>query len=161
MANPTSIAAGQRFGRLVAIMRVENSARGDQQWLFKCDCGTEIVRRAAHIAPGHTKSCGCLNRELSVSRMSLARAAASVADAPVTVNAPAVASTNDTERMLGDHRIRKLVEWYDEARYRRFSPVAIAAGELDAELRAVLRREVGPDQVEVEFGRVLRIARGG
>jgi hypothetical protein len=36
---------------------------------------------------------------------------------------------------------------------------ALAAGELDAELRAILRREVGPERVEAELARVLRIWR--
>jgi len=55
-------------------------------------------------------------------------------------------------------RVRQLAEWYSDRAYWHYSPAALAAGELDAELQAVLRREVGPDRAEVEFARVLRMA---
>jgi hypothetical protein len=154
--NATPIAAGQRFNRLVAIMRVKNSAAGNQQWLWKCDCGTEIIRRPTDITSGRTKSCGCLSRELSSSRYREAlasRMALTRADAPVAPVAPS------GPVILSDLQIRRHAEWYQERAYRRYSPAALAAGELDAELRERLRQEVGPDRAEVEFARILRIAR--
>jgi hypothetical protein len=74
------------------------------------------------------------------------------ADAPPV--APVAVSPNGTERGLSDLRIRQLAEWYAEASYRDYSPAAIAVGALDAELRAILRREVGSEGAEVEFVRV-------
>src|SRR5262249_54324994 len=65
------------------------------------------------------------------------------------------------ERSLSSLRVRELAEWYDDQAYRHYSPTALAAGALDAELRAILRKEVSPERVEVEFERVLPLRRGG
>lgn len=54
---------GQRFGRLVAIKRVENSASGQTRWLCKCDCGNEVVVQRYALSSGNTKSCGCYRKE--------------------------------------------------------------------------------------------------
>ena len=41
---------GQRFGRLIAVERVENSSRGSARWLCRCDCGRDtIVVSASYI----------------------------------------------------------------------------------------------------------------
>ncbi len=49
---------GQRIGRLVAVSRWK-SKKGHWHWLFKCDCGEEVV-----TLWGNAKSCGCLDREM-------------------------------------------------------------------------------------------------
>lgn len=58
---------GQRFGRLYVIKKVEPyvDKRGYTQcrWLCKCDCGKETVMRTTELKSGHSRSCGCLNRE--------------------------------------------------------------------------------------------------
>ena len=58
--------AGQRFGRLTVIERVE-SRRAQAQWRCVCDCGKETVVRSQDLRNGHTKSCGCYGLEVSVS----------------------------------------------------------------------------------------------
>lgn len=56
--------SGQRFGRLVAIKQVKNEHAGRAaMFLFKCDCGNYITTRASAVRSGHTKSCGCLQKE--------------------------------------------------------------------------------------------------
>lgn len=30
------------------------------KWLFKCDCGNEIIKNMENVLRSHTKSCGCL-----------------------------------------------------------------------------------------------------
>lgn len=57
---------GQRFGRLVVVSRAGNDKSGNYQWLCKCECGSETIVRGYSLRSGHTKSCGCLNRERSV-----------------------------------------------------------------------------------------------
>ena len=52
---------GQKFNRLTAIKYVGNS-----KWLFKCDCGKEIIVRTADAKSGNTKSCGCLQKETQI-----------------------------------------------------------------------------------------------
>mgnify|MGYP000409137109 CR=1 FL=1 len=53
--------AGERFGRLVAISPVK--AGEGVKWLCKCDCGGETITTASKLRSGHTKSCGCFQRE--------------------------------------------------------------------------------------------------
>lgn len=55
------------FGRLTVVGRAEDYTRPDgrheAQWNCKCDCGNEIIVRGYCITSGHTKSCGCLQKE--------------------------------------------------------------------------------------------------
>ena len=50
---------GMKFGKLTAIKRVENSKSGQTRWLCRCDCGNEVIVRAADLKNEHTISCGC------------------------------------------------------------------------------------------------------
>ena len=60
---PVKNEAGNKYGRLTVLERVENNYRGDAQWLCVCDCGNEIITRGIDLRSGHTKSCGCLQKE--------------------------------------------------------------------------------------------------
>lgn len=59
---------GQRFGRLVVVERVENSADGRARWLCRCDCGQSKTVLDEHLKKGRTKSCGCAKSESSSKR---------------------------------------------------------------------------------------------
>lgn len=61
----------QRFGSLVAIHAYGNDNYGRKTWLFKCDCGNEIVCSENNVATGNTKSCGCLKHRPSTKRKDL------------------------------------------------------------------------------------------
>lgn len=53
---------GQVFGRLTVIDRAEN--KGKQTiWRCRCECGNQLEVNAYNLKSGHTKSCGCINRE--------------------------------------------------------------------------------------------------
>ena len=56
---------GKRFGRLVVtqISSVKKNRR--VRWDCVCDCGNTSVVIGAQLRDGRTKSCGCLNREIS------------------------------------------------------------------------------------------------
>src|SRR5262252_8515840 len=54
---------GQRFGRLVAVERVENNRHNHAVWRWRCDCGNETVLPTGAVRTGNTRSCGCLRRE--------------------------------------------------------------------------------------------------
>lgn len=58
----------QRFGRLVVEGRSNNTVRGNPQWNCLCDCGTEKIISGGSLRNGSTKSCGCLNKELTILR---------------------------------------------------------------------------------------------
>jgi hypothetical protein len=69
---------------------------------------------------------------------------------------PVTASTNGGEQSLSSRRVQELADWYSDQAYWHYSPNALAAGALDAELRAILRKEVAPEHVEIEFERVMK-----
>jgi len=56
---------GQRFGRLVAIARLESASR-HTRWHCHCDCGVEKTILSTHLVRGLTRSCGC-NRGRAIS----------------------------------------------------------------------------------------------
>lgn len=62
--------SGQRFGLLVAkepvIIRTEKRTR--TKWMCLCDCGEKTVVTGSNLTSGHTKSCGCLNSQMTTER---------------------------------------------------------------------------------------------
>lgn len=54
---------GQKFGRLLVVSRAANTKAGMRRWVCQCDCGGTTVTTGAKLRSGHTKSCGCLNKE--------------------------------------------------------------------------------------------------
>jgi len=61
---------GEKFGRLTVLERVdvENS---HIYYLCECDCGKKKVVAKSSLINGDSKSCGCLNRELTINRNKL------------------------------------------------------------------------------------------
>lgn len=58
---------GQKFGRLTVIkFHSIDPIRKESQWLCRCECGNEVVVKGYKLTSGHTKSCGCLNRERTI-----------------------------------------------------------------------------------------------
>ncbi len=57
--------AGKRFGRLSVIEYAETDKHRRALWKCVCDCGQESVAAGANLLCGHTKSCGCLFREMN------------------------------------------------------------------------------------------------
>jgi hypothetical protein len=66
-ARRTGVATGDRFHRLTAVVpdRVVNTVTF---WRWRCDCGAETIAGVHKVRSGHTKSCGCFNREASRAR---------------------------------------------------------------------------------------------
>jgi|SRR5271165_627574 len=55
--------AGERFGRLLVLKRVENDRNSKARWECKCDCGRLSIVYGIALRSGDTRSCGCLQRE--------------------------------------------------------------------------------------------------
>lgn len=55
---------GQKFNRLTVIKRVENNKHGNAMWLCQCDCGKILTVSGNSLRNSHTKSCGCLQKEV-------------------------------------------------------------------------------------------------
>lgn len=60
---------GQKFGRLTPLKPTEKRINRKVVWLCKCDCGNETEVISTNLSCGSTRSCGCLNKELSGKRM--------------------------------------------------------------------------------------------
>lgn len=60
---------GIRFGRLVVLSKAGHKS-GSIAWLCKCDCGKEKIISGANLRKpkNYTKSCGCINREVTSKR---------------------------------------------------------------------------------------------
>ena len=58
---------GMKFGRLTVISRTENKGRLTA-WNCLCDCGNTCVVVGGNLKSGHTKSCGCYDREMTSQR---------------------------------------------------------------------------------------------
>lgn len=54
--------AGGKFGRLTAIKEVESRGK-NRMYLFRCECGKEIITQMSAVKWGNTRSCGCLHSE--------------------------------------------------------------------------------------------------
>lgn len=60
---------GQKFNRLRVLGLGERNSAGQLQWKCKCDCGNIVLVTTTYLKTGHTKSCGCLSREMASSRL--------------------------------------------------------------------------------------------
>ncbi len=59
---------GWTFERLGITGQAENNQCGKTQWHYVCICGKEGIVSTNNLTSGNTKSCGCLNKELSAER---------------------------------------------------------------------------------------------
>lgn len=53
----------QSFGRLKVISRNGSDKYGQALWLCQCECGNLISVRGQKLRSGHTKSCGCYQKQ--------------------------------------------------------------------------------------------------
>lgn len=56
---------GQRFGRLTVVDRDYTNRHKGVYWKCRCDCGNISSVLSCALVSGHTKSCGCIVREMS------------------------------------------------------------------------------------------------
>lgn len=54
---------GNRYGRLVAIEKVDNDRNNHKRWLCKCECGNEAIVLENDLVTGKTRSCGCYYKD--------------------------------------------------------------------------------------------------
>jgi len=113
---------------------------------------------ADHYAPGGLMDYVNGVTEEQLLNLDEAKEAKQEPDQPVS--APVISTpdpANDRgERGLSSRRVQEHARWYSDAAYWSYSPNALAAGALDAELRAILRKEVSLEHVEIEFERVMK-----
>lgn len=66
MSAARKMRVGERYGRLLV---VEQVGRRGARYLCRCACGRTVEVVAAKLLAGHTRSCGCLRRELAAERL--------------------------------------------------------------------------------------------
>lgn len=54
---------GNRYGRLLVIEEAGKNKQRHALWKCQCECGNIITVRGADLRNGHTKSCGCYQRD--------------------------------------------------------------------------------------------------
>lgn len=55
----------QRFGKLVALKKDETDTSEYAKWICQCDCGKTKSISKYKLLSGHTKSCGCIHKEVN------------------------------------------------------------------------------------------------
>jgi hypothetical protein len=61
---------GKKFYKLTVLKEVDRGKKRDRQWECVCDCGNICIVQGNNLKSGHTKSCGCHNREMASKRLS-------------------------------------------------------------------------------------------
>jgi len=64
MGGPPINERGNTYGRLTVVSQAQNRGK-TVRWHCACDCGSPTVVDSGALRNGHTKSCGCLQREVS------------------------------------------------------------------------------------------------
>lgn len=59
---------GKKFGSLIYVQDAARSKSGRRMIKCLCDCGTTVSVHLSHLTSGHTKSCGCLSSEVTITR---------------------------------------------------------------------------------------------
>ena len=54
---------GKKINRLTILERAANNSQGKAQWKCECECGNIIIVEGSSLRNGHTKSCGCYQRD--------------------------------------------------------------------------------------------------
>lgn len=72
----TTIILNTKYGRLTPLKII---GKKDSHTVFECicNCGTLISVKGIYLKSGHTKSCGCLSKELLIKRNTLVKGQAS------------------------------------------------------------------------------------
>ena len=56
--------SGKRYGRLVAIKRLDKNKSNQYRWLCECDCGNQHIVTNTQLVEGKSRSCGCYSNEI-------------------------------------------------------------------------------------------------
>lgn len=106
--------SGQRFGRLIAIIRTSKRVdprktnSGEYYWLCKCDCGNEKEIMMSSLRRGDTTSCGCYGKEQRLKAVSLMPGQANFN--ALFCNYKNQAKRRRLDFLLSDEQFRQLVE---------------------------------------------------
>ena len=82
MSNVPLDLTDQHFGRLIALYPVGKDNFGRIVWHCKCDCSNAVNVAGSMLVNSHTKSCGCLHKEITT--MIFTKTNCSACNCPIT-----------------------------------------------------------------------------
>lgn len=59
---------GRRFHRLTVTHRTISTSGGKIRWGCQCDCGGTTIAQTSNLVSGHSKSCGCVRKDVGRAR---------------------------------------------------------------------------------------------
>lgn len=114
--------SGQRFGRLLVLrMKEKRSDYGAIMYLCECECGNLTSVLAGNLKSGHSRSCGCLSRDMKAARHG--------------TNSP-VWNPDLTDEERGGRRDYKEYKEWRSAVYERDNCMCQKCGEIGGQLNA-------------------------
>lgn len=119
--NSAAELAGQRFGKLVAIERVNK--KGERpRWLCKCDCGNTKIVPSGALLRGSSNSCGCLVKEKNISRSTTHNGSNSrLYQVWVNMTRRCENQSSDAYKNYGGRGISICEEWKDFSKFREWA----------------------------------------
>lgn len=66
-----STLVGRTFNRLTVIEQAPSGIDKQRRWKCLCECGGETTVASRDLTTGHSKSCGCLKKELTAQRRTI------------------------------------------------------------------------------------------
>lgn len=110
---------GQRFGRVTVLEYVApDPGRRGAKWLCLCDCGVRFVTDAGALTRGHTRSCGCLRKEIASRNTPYAH---KIWRVPVAVNGIVYPSMSDAAKAAGCSPATVFRYLYKGGRYKNIT----------------------------------------
>lgn len=142
---------GQRFGKLVAIKRLDEKIGSCFAWLCKCDCGNETKVSTNALLKGGTKSCGCTIKEIVGER---ARNGQGVADFCHFIDGTSVERIESTKKLRSNNTSGYTGVTNDHGRWRAaitFKKKYYYLGTYDKIEQAIQVRQQAENQLFGEF----------
>ena len=64
LTHKLNLIGSEPFGRLTVLRESGRNKHGQVLWECQCECGVKVIVASKSLISGHTKSCGCWNREV-------------------------------------------------------------------------------------------------
>lgn len=119
---------GMRFNR-PSVLEFSETRNRTTFWKCKCDCGNETIVSSYHLKSGHTKSCGCLNRErIRMQNFKNGLTNTKLHYTYLNMCNRCNRKTNEMYYLYGGRGIKVCEEWLGENGFVNFANWAIANG---------------------------------
>lgn len=120
---------GKKFNRLTVLECVGQKGRRRTMWRCICDCGNVVIVDGSHLKNGHTKSCGCYNKD-RIGNLNKKTGKTNTRIHYVYLNMINRCNRKDSReyRLYGARGIKVCEEWLGEHGFENFYKWAIQTG---------------------------------